>query len=99
MESTNLHVGYAPQLSVDNCLLECVQGLRRRWHEPAPHGNAPLIERDCAWEQTPYFTYSNYCVIRDPANGLIKCWYEGGFHNNRNIFGGNWLQNTQTGIS
>ena len=76
MDSVYLHVGHEPQLFVDDWLIECTQGLTRRWHKPVHHGDAPLISRDQAWEQTLYFTYSNYNVIKDPADGLIKCWYE-----------------------
>ena len=76
MESTYLHVGHDPQLLVDNVLIECTQGLTRRWYKPQRHGDVPLICRDRPWEQTLYFTYSNYCVIQDPEDGRIKCWYE-----------------------
>ena len=76
MDSTHLHIGHDPQLFVDNWNIECVQGLTRRWHKPVRHGDAPLIARDRPWEQTLYFTYSNYCVLKDPEDGLVKCWYE-----------------------
>jgi hypothetical protein len=75
MESTDLHAGLEPQLFVDNALIECAQAVTRRWHKPGRHP-APLIVRDRPWEHTPYFTYSNYTVLRDPADGLVKCWYE-----------------------
>jgi len=70
------HIGDDPQLFVDDILIEAAQGLTRRWHKPQRDGNAPLIKRDQPWEQALYFTYSNYVIIRDPADGLIKCWYE-----------------------
>ena len=76
MDSTTLHVGYEPQLFVDNWLIECTQGLTRRWYKPERHGDEPLVCRDRPWEQTPYLTYSNHCVVRDPEDGLVKCWYE-----------------------
>jgi hypothetical protein len=76
MDSTQSHIGQDPQLLVDNYLIEVTQGLTRRWHKPIRHGDAPLIRRDRPWEQTLYFTYSNYCVIQDPQDALIKCWYE-----------------------
>ncbi len=76
LDSTCFHIGSQPQLFVDDVLIEAAQGLTRRWHKPRRHGNEPVIRRDRPWEQTLYFTYSNYVVIRDPADGLIKCWYE-----------------------
>ena len=75
-DSTCFHIADDPQLFVDDVLIEAAQGLTRRWHKPQRHSDAPLICRDRPWEQTLYFTYSNYNVIRDPADGLIKCWYE-----------------------
>jgi len=76
MESTWMHVGNEPQLFVDSALIECTQGLTRRWYKPQHVGDQPVICADQSWEQTLYFTYSNYVVLRDPADGLIKCWYE-----------------------
>jgi hypothetical protein len=76
IDSTCFHIGDDPQLFVDDVLIEAVQGLTRRWHKPTRHGAQPLIRRDRPWERSLYFTYSNYAVIRDPADGVIKCWYE-----------------------
>lgn len=76
MESTWMHVGNEPQLFVDSALIECTQGLTRRWYKPQRVGDQPVIRADQPWEQTLYFTYSNYVVLHDPADGLIKCWYE-----------------------
>ena len=75
-DSTCFHINDDPQLFVDDVLIEAAQGLTRRWHKPQRHGHEPVIRRDRPWERTLYFTYSNYAVIRDPADGLIKCWYE-----------------------
>ena len=76
MENTHLHIGDEPQLFVDSWSIECTQGLTRRWHKPHRHETGPLISADRPWEQMLYFTYSTYTVIRDPQDGLIKCWYE-----------------------
>lgn len=76
MDSVYLYPGCEPQLFVDNWAVECCQGLTRRWHKPLRFVQVPVITRDRPWEQTPYFTYSNHCVIRDGTDGLIKCWYE-----------------------
>ena len=71
-----MHLDDQPQLLVDNALIESTQGLARRWHKPRRQGDAPLIVRDRPWEQAPFFTYSNHIVLRDPLDGLFKCWYE-----------------------
>lgn len=75
-DCTWFHIGNDPQLLVDDVLIEAVQGLTRRWHKPRRSGAGPVIRRDRPWERTLYFTYSNYVVLRDSADGLIKCWYE-----------------------
>lgn len=76
MDSSYFSIEYNPQLFLDNWLIECTQGLTRRWHNPVRLEREPLIQRDQPWEHTPYFTFSNHCVIKDPVDGLIKCWYE-----------------------
>ncbi|MFA6286743.1 MAG: hypothetical protein WC661_05095 [Opitutaceae bacterium] len=76
IDCTWFHIGEDPQLFVDDILIEVAQGITRRWHKPARHTDEPRIRRDRPWEQSPYFTYSNHVVIRDPMDGLIKCWYE-----------------------
>lgn len=76
IDSSLCQIALRPVLFVDSAFIECTAGLARRWHKPVRHGDAPLIARDRPWEETPYFTYSNYAVIRDPASGLFKCWYE-----------------------
>ena len=76
MDSTQLHVGLDPQMLVDDWLIECTQGLTRRWHKPRRREEGPVLVADRPWEEALYFTYSNYCVVRDPADGLVKCWYE-----------------------
>jgi len=75
-DSTVYHIDDEPQLFVDDVLIEAAQGVTRKWHKPVRHGEEPLIKRDRPWEENLYFTYSNYAVLRDPADGLIKCWYE-----------------------
>jgi len=74
--STDLHIGAEPQLFVDNWDIESVQSVTRRWYKPARQGDGPVLAKDKPWEIFPYFTYSNYCVLRDPKDGLFKCWYE-----------------------
>lgn len=75
-DSTHLIVNDQVQLFVDNLLLEQVQDVTRRFHQPQRFSDEPLIRKDQPWEHVTYFTYSNYAVIRDEADGLFKCWYE-----------------------
>jgi len=76
MNATDLHIRLEPQLFVDNTVIEVIQGVSRRWHKPERHGDGPLIKVDRPWERILYFQYSNYVVLHDPADGLVKCWYE-----------------------
>ncbi len=76
MDSTYLHVDDVPQLFVDSDIIEVTQGATRRWHKPQRCGDKPVLFADRPWERTLYFTYSNHVVLRDPADGLLKCWYE-----------------------
>jgi hypothetical protein len=74
-DSTQLVVNDATQFFVDNLLIEQHQDVTRRWYQPERSGE-PVIRKDRPWEHLTYFTYSNYAVVRDPADGLFKCWYE-----------------------
>lgn len=77
IDSTDFHIGEETHLFVDNWNIESVTGITRRWHWPERHP-VPLIVKDRPWEIFPYFTYNNYTVLRDPQDGLFKCWYEDG---------------------
>ena len=76
IEGTSFQIGLQPQVFVDNWLIEQADSVTRRWHKAQNLGDEPVIQRDRPWELTPYFTYSNYNVLKDPTDGLIKCWYE-----------------------
>ena len=76
LDPTHLFAGENVQLLLDNLLIETSQDLTRRHYQPKRAADAPLIERDKPWEHLLYFTYSNHQVIRDPDEGLFKCWYE-----------------------
>ena len=75
-DSTNLYVRNTVQTFIDSAVIESVQDVTRRWHTPERHGDEPVIKKDKPWEHVTYFTYSNYAVLRDPQDGLFKCWYE-----------------------
>ena len=76
IDSMHLFVKETVQTFIDNVVIESVQNITRRWHSPERRGESPIISKDRPWERVTYFTYSNYCVLRDPEDGLFKCWYE-----------------------
>jgi hypothetical protein len=76
LDSTLLYVQGKTQTFLDNVIIEMSQDVTRRWHRPERRIEQPVIQRDRPWEHTLYFTYSNHCVLYDPQDGLIKCWYE-----------------------
>lgn len=76
LDSSFLQVGSRRQFFFDNLLIESAQDLTRRHHAPTRVGDQPVIEKDRPWEKTLYFSCNTWNVIRDPADGLFKCWYE-----------------------
>ena len=75
-DSVHLFVKDDVQLFIDNTLLEMSQDVTRRYYHPEPKVPDPVLKRDRPWEHLLYFTYSNHQVLRDPSDGLFKCWYE-----------------------
>ncbi len=75
-DAIRLQIGHTKQFFFDNVIIESVQNLTRRLHSPEKVAEAPLIQKDKRWEQVTYFTCSSWRVIRDPADGIFKCWYE-----------------------
>lgn len=75
MDSTSLFVKDTVQTFIDNVIIESVQNTTRRWHTPTRKLEQPVIRKDQPWERIPYFSGSDYRVIRDPEDGLFKCWY------------------------
>src|SRR3989304_980177 len=69
-------VGTTRQLFIDDDVVAVVKTVTRRQHTPKKHSGNPLIRRDKPWEGNTYFRNSTFNVIRDPADGLFKCWYE-----------------------
>ena len=76
IDSTQLFVKDRVQTFIDNVVIESVQSATRRWHTPVRRQEEPLITRDRPWERLVYFSGSDYTVLRDPEDGLFKCWYE-----------------------
>jgi len=75
-DSTQLVVADQAQTFLDNVLIESVLNVSRHWHQPERRPDAPVLMADRPWEHTLYFNYSDHCVLRDPEDGLFKCWYE-----------------------
>lgn len=76
LDATQLFVQGYVQTFLDNVVIESVQDVTRRWHQPERRLAEPVLAKDRRWEHSLYFTYSNYCVLYDPLDQLIKCWYE-----------------------
>ena len=76
IDSTNLLAKEEVQTFIDNVVIESVQNTTRRWHSPEKREGGSLVHKDKPWEKITYFTYSTYTVIRDPDDGLFKCWYQ-----------------------
>ena len=76
LDSSMLHFGEDKQFFFDNLIIEGAQNLTRRFHKPVKDPRSPLILKDKPWEHVTYFTVSSWRVIRDPEDGLFKCWYE-----------------------
>lgn len=76
-DSTLLAVGLEPQLFVDNLLIDSVQDTTRRWHTPRRRQDGPLFTEDRPWEHRLWTAYyGSTTVLRDPDDGLFKCWYQ-----------------------
>ena len=75
-DSVYLRIGTRRQFFFDNLLLEQTQNLTRRFHTPEPVGDQPVLQKDKPWEHVLYMSCNTWNVIRDPHEGLFKCWYE-----------------------
>lgn len=60
IDSTDLDVRDTAQNFIDSVLIESVQDVTRRGYSPERKGNEPVIRQDKPWENTIYFTWSNY---------------------------------------
>ena len=69
-------IGSDRQLFIDDDVVAVVKNVTRRFHHPVKHSANPLIQNDQPWEVVPYFRSCSFNVLRDPEDGLFKCWYE-----------------------
>ena len=76
LDSTLLNIGTRRQFFFDDLMLEQVQDVTRRYYHAQKVSDRPLIESDQPWEHVTLFSTNAWNVIRDPEDGLFKCWYE-----------------------
>jgi hypothetical protein len=76
LDSSFLQIGTKPQFFIDDLVIESVQDMTRRHHQPQKTGDGPMIRKDRPWEETIYITCNTWNVIYDPQDSLFKCWYE-----------------------
>ena len=67
--------GSPVQFFLDDLLIETVHEVTRRFHQPVKSGRNPVISTDKPWESIAYFLCNTWKVLRDPHDGLFKCWY------------------------
>ena len=75
-DSVYRRVGTRRQFFFDDLLLQQTQNLTRRFHSPQPVSDQPVLQKDKPWEHVLLFSCNTWNVIRDPEDGLFKCWYE-----------------------
>jgi len=73
-DATMLDVGREKQVLVDDLVIESAENVCRTWHHPVRSGG-PVLRKDQPWEHKTYFSCNTWQVIRDPKDGLFKCWY------------------------
>ena len=69
------------QLFVDDFLIEDTS-LKRSFHRPEYHAANPVVTYDKPWEKegrAPFAAVFSDGVWHDPADGLFKMWYLGGY--------------------
>ncbi len=75
LDSTRLHINAEPQFFFDSLFIESVQYVSRIVHSPRKEPE-PVLRKDKPWEHVTYFSTNTFRVIRDPQDGLFKCWYQ-----------------------
>ncbi|MFB3902003.1 MAG: hypothetical protein ACE15E_00985 [Acidobacteriota bacterium] len=80
-DASMLSIGSVRQHFFDDLILESVENIERAVHAPERHGADPVIRPDHPWEGIFECTVSAVAVLRDPRDGLFKCWYLNEFPN------------------
>ncbi|NQU10735.1 hypothetical protein HQ590_08095 [bacterium] len=65
----------------DDLLIESVENVERVVHRPTRDPASPVLKADRPWEHVLECTVSAVSVLRDPKDGLFKCWYMEGDNN------------------
>ena len=76
LDASFLQIGSRRQFFFDDLVIDTVQDLARRYYSPERRGVEPVLQKDKPWEKLLYFTCNTWNVIRDPQDGLFRCWYE-----------------------
>jgi len=71
-----MYVQEEVQTFLDNLMIHHHGWVSRRWHNPVRDPDGPVICKDRPWEHLTYFSLGNSSILRDPEDGLFKCWYE-----------------------
>lgn len=74
-DPTRLNIGTQKQLFIDDLVIESAENVCRTWHEPVRVSDKPLISKDQPWENIVLTHCNCWQIIRDPQDGLFKCWY------------------------
>jgi len=74
-DAAMLNIGREKQVFVDDLVVESAENVCRTWHEPVRAREEPVLVRDKPWEHITCFSCNGWQVIRDPKDGLFKCWY------------------------
>lgn len=74
-DTTMLCIGSVRQHFFDDLLIESVENVERVVHAPRRDPSSPVIKPDRPWEQIFESTVGAAAVLRDPQDGLFKCWY------------------------
>jgi hypothetical protein len=74
-DSTMLRIDDERQIFVDDLLIESAENICRTWHHPEKADMNPLIKKDKPWEHQLETTCNGFQILRDPKDGLFKCWY------------------------
>ena len=75
LDPTLLSIGHDRQIFVDDLLIESAENICRTWHHPDKLEQGPVLFKNKPWENITYFSCNTWQVIRDPKDGLFKCWY------------------------
>ena len=62
-------------LFLDRFHIDKLRGLEFQMHQPVKSERNPILRPEKPWEGWRSFPYGR-CILRDPADGLLKMWYE-----------------------